>query len=306
MDRSKEYGNILITGGAGFIGSHVCDLMIKNGYSVIIVDNLSSGDNSNINCEAKFYNMSVNSPELETVFQENKIDAVFHFAAQASVGFSTKYPLQDAQSNIIGSVNLLELCRKYEVKKIIAISTAAVYGIPQYLPVDEKHPVSCLSFYGLSKFTMENYIKLFGEFFGIDYIILRFANIYGERQSAQGEAGVITIFADKISKNEEVIIHGDGKQTRDFVHVSDAARACLKCIENHNIKNEIINISTNKAISINQLFEIIAQKHNYNKPPKYTEERIGDIKHSILDNKKCIEMLGFTPEVTIENGLKDL
>lgn len=297
----KEAKNILITGGAGFIGSHVADTFINEGYNVFVVDNLSSGCNGNLNKSAKFFNCDINSSNLEEIFKENMIDYVFHFAAQASVSFSTKFPLKDAQENILGSLNLLSLCKKYGVKKILAASTAAVYGIPEYLPVDEQHKTTCLSCYGISKLTMEKYIEIFG----VDYVIFRFANVYGARQSAHGEAGVVAIFADKMKNNEEIVIHGDGEQTRDFVYVEDIAKICLKTIQS-NLKNEIINISTSKAISINRLFEIMAQKYNYKKNPLHTQERIGDIKHSILDNSKCKKLIGIIPETPVETGLAKL
>lgn len=293
--------NVLITGGAGFIGSHVSDLLIEKGYNVFVVDNLSSGFNYNINKHVKFYNLDINSEKLENVFQENKIDYVFHFAAQASVSFSTKNPTEDAVENILGSINVLKFSKKHGVKKFIAASTAAVYGVPEYLPVDEAHNTSCLSFYGLSKITMERYIELFG----IDYVILRLANVYGPRQSSHGEAGVVAIFADKMKNNDAITVHGDGEQTRDFVHVSDVAKTCVYTIQSE-IKNEIINVSTNSSTSINKLFEIMSSKYNYNKKPEYGEERLGDIKHSVLDNKKCNTILGFVPQTPIESGLKDL
>lgn len=293
--------NILITGGAGFIGSHAADLLIEKGYNVFVVDNLSSGCGCNLNKDAKFYNMDINSPRLEDVFKENKIDYVFHFAAQASVGFSTKNPTEDAVENILGSINILKFSKNYGVKKFIAASTAAVYGFPEYLPVDEKHSTKCLSFYGLSKLTMEKYIELFG----VDYIIFRLANVYGPRQSALGEAGVVAIFSDKMKSNKEVEIHGDGEQTRDFVYVSDVAQACIHAIQSE-IKNEIINISTNKATSINKLFKLMGSKYNYNKKPNYGEERLGDIKHSVLNNEKCKKLFKFVPGICIEEGLKDL
>lgn len=297
----KDRVNVLITGGAGFIGSHLCDLLIENNYNVIVVDNLSTGFKENLNTKAKFYNLDINSPELENIFKENTIDFVFHFAAQANVSFSTKFPTVDATENILGSINILNLCKKYGIKKFIPASTAAVYGVPKALPVDEEHDTTCLSFYGISKLTMEKYTELFG----VDYIIFRFANVYGPRQSAHGEAGVVAIFADKMKNNESIIIYGDGEQTRDFVFVADIANACLKAIES-DVKNEIINVSTNKAISINRLFEIMSYNYNYQKQSQHGEERFGDIKHSILDNKKCTKLLNFTPQTSIEDGLKTL
>lgn len=299
--RGNNGKNVLITGGAGFIGSHVGDLLVKNGYNIFVVDNLSSGCGHNINKMAKFYNMDINSPDLENVFKENKIDYVFHFAAQASVSFSTKDPTKDASENILGSINVLKYSKKYGIKKFIVSSTAAVYGVPEYLPVDEKHAVTCLSFYGLSKVTMEKYVELFG----INYIIFRFANVYGPRQSAYGEAGVVAIFADKMKNGETITVDGDGEQTRDFVYVSDIANTCLEAIESE-VKNEIINVSTNKAISINKLFKLMAQKFNYKKQPIHSQDRFGDIKHSILDNKKCAKLFGSAPQTPIEDGLETL
>lgn len=297
----EDNKNILITGGAGFIGSHVGDLLIYKGYNVFVIDNLSSGSDYNINKKAKFYNLDINSAELENVFKENKIDYVFHFAAQASVSFSTKNPTEDATENILGSINVLKFAKKYGVKKFIVSSTAAVYGVPEYLPVDEIHKTTCLSFYGLSKLTMEKYVELFG----IDYIIFRFSNVYGPRQSAHGEAGVVAIFADKMKSNEDITIDGDGEQTRDFVYVADIANACLNAIQ-RDIKNEIINVSTNTAISINKLFKLMAEKFGYKKTPIHAQERFGDIKHSILDNKKCAELLDNTPQTSIAEGLMQL
>jgi len=297
----EDCKNVLITGGAGFIGSHVGDLLVEKGYNVIVADNLSSGFEHNLNKKIKFYNLDINSLALEKVFIENKPDYVFHFAAQPCVSFSTLNPKEDAIENILGSINVLNFSKKYGVKKFITASTAAVYGIPKHLPVDENHDTTCLSFYGISKLTMEKYIELFG----IDYIIFRFANVYGSRQSAHGEAGVVAIFADKMKNNQDIVIHGDGEQTRDFVHVSDIARVCLGAIEK-DVKNETINVSTNTAISINKLFEIMGSKYNYKKHPMYDEERLGDIKHSVLDNRKCIKLFVFTPKTSIEKGLANL
>lgn len=290
--------NVLITGGAGFIGSHLGDLLVKEGYKVFVIDNLSSGKMENVDKSIKTYIMDINSLDIEKVFIDNKIDYVFHLAAQPSVSFATKNPTEDATENILGSINLLKLAKQYGVRKFITASTAAVYGVPEYLPVDEKHSTKCLSFYGISKLTMEKYIELFG----IDYVIFRFANVYGPRQSSHGEAGVVAIFSDKMKNNEDIVIHGDGEQTRDFVYVSDIAQACLIAITS-DVKSEIINVSTNSAISVNKLFEIMADKIGYKKSPEHVEERIGDIKHSVLDNEKGSNILGFKPAITIEQGL---
>lgn len=292
---------ILVTGGAGFIGSHVTDSLVENGYEVIVADNLSSGNIKNLNPKANFYNIDLKNPnEIEIIFLDNNIEYVCHLAAQVSVSFSMKNVLNDAEQNIINSINLFNLCKKHSTKKIIAVSTAAVYGFPQYLPVDEKHQVDLLSFYGLSKYTMENYIKLFG----INYIILRFANVYGPRQDANGEAGVVSIFVDRILDTKPIEIHGDGEQTRDFVYVKDAANAVVLAIKSE-VNNEIINISSNTSISVNELFNRIKNNTNSQIDPSYIDQRPGDIKDSVLNNAKAKQLLIWNNNISIEEGLCD-
>ena len=279
---------ILITGGAGFIGSHIVDELINNSYNVIVADNLSTGRMENINNSAIFYNIDIkDKTRLETLFINNKIKYIIHLAAQASVGYSMKYPICDANENIISSLNLIELAKKYNIKKLIVSSTAAVYGEPQYLPIDENHNANPSSYYGLSKLTMEKYIELSN----IDYIIFRFSNVYGPRQIPEGEAGVVSIFMNYFINNNEINIFGDGNQTRDFIYVKDIAKILFLCIKNDNITKEIINISSNVSISINELYEKL--KHITKKDLKvnYLEERRGDIKHSLLNNSKLLNYI---------------
>lgn len=279
---------ILVTGGAGFIGSHIVDELINNSYNVIVADNLSTGRMENINNSAIFYNIDIkDKTRLETLFINNKIKYIIHLAAQASVGYSMKYPICDANENIISSLNLIELARKYNIKKLIVSSTAAVYGEPQYLPIDENHNANPSSYYGLSKLTMEKYIELSN----IDYIIFRFSNVYGPRQIPEGEAGVVSIFMNYFINNNEINIFGDGNQTRDFIYVKDIAKILFLCIKNDNITKEIINISSNVSISINELYEKL--KHITKKDLKvnYLEERRGDIKHSLLNNSKLLNYI---------------
>lgn len=279
---------ILVTGGAGFIGSHIVDELINNSYNVIVADNLSTGRMENINNSAIFYNIDIkDKTRLETLFINNKIKYIIHLAAQASVGYSMKYPICDANENIISSLNLIELAKKYNIKKLIVSSTAAVYGEPQYLPIDENHNANPSSYYGLSKLTMEKYIKLSN----INYIIFRFSNVYGPRQIPEGEAGVVSIFMDYFINNNEINIFGDGNQTRDFIYVKDIAKILFLCIKNDNITKEIINISSNVSISINELYEKL--KHITKKDLKvnYLEERRGDIKHSLLNNSKLLNYI---------------
>lgn len=273
--------NILITGGLGFIGSHVVDCFIENGHNVWVVDNGSSLNSGYRNNKAIYIKEDIRSDKLEGIFQNTHFDFCIHLAAQASVTSSVKDPINDASINILGSINIINLCKKYNCTKIIVASSAAVYGNPKYLPVDEEHPTEILSPYGLSKLTMEKYIQLSG----VPYIICRFSNVYGERQNAFGEAGVVSIFSDAMLNGKDVFIDGNGEQSRDFIYVKDVANILYEICSSE-IKNETFNISTNTSCTINELFKIMSKIYVYNKEPTYRAPRIGDIKESILDNKK--------------------
>ena len=292
---------ILITGGAGFIGSHIADILIQNNYKVIIADNLSTGKKDNINNKAIFYNIDIkNYNDLENIFNNNKIEYIIHLAAQVSVPNSIRNPINDANENIIATLNIIELSKKYNIKKIIASSSAAVYGIPKKLPIDELHTTIPISYYGLSKLTMEKYLILSN----LNYIICRFSNVYGPRQTPHGEAGVLSIFMDNAINNKDLNIFGDGKQTRDFIYVEDIAKIFLFFIEK-NISNEILNISTNNSININELANTIISISKSNIKINYLEKRDGDIDDSILDNKKLLNLININ-FTTIDEGLKKL
>ncbi|WP_157147175.1 NAD-dependent epimerase/dehydratase family protein [Brachyspira pilosicoli] len=292
---------ILITGGAGFIGSHIADILIQNNYKVIIADNLSTGKKDNINNKAIFYNIDIkNYNDLENIFNNNKIEYIIHLAAQVSVPNSIRNPINDANENIIATLNIIELSKKYNIKKIIASSSAAVYGIPKKLPIDELHTTIPISYYGLSKLTMEKYLILSN----LNYIICRFSNVYGPRQTPHGEAGVVSIFMDNAINNKDLNIFGDGKQTRDFIYVEDIAKIFLFFIEK-NISNEILNISTNNSININELANTIINISKSNIKINYLKKRDGDIDDSILDNKKLLNLININ-FTTIDKGLKKL
>lgn len=294
---------VLITGGAGFIGSHIVEKLLENNYNVIIIDNLSSGSIENIpNSDTlKFYQLNIEKDDLELVFQKETPDYVIHLAAQTSVNFSISHPYYDANMNVMASIKLLELCKKYNIKKFITASSAAIYGNPKYLPIDENHPTEPMSQYGLSKLTMEKYIKLSG----IPYIIFRFSNAYGPRQKSSKESGVVAIFNNAMKNNEPINIYGDGEQIRDFIYVEDIANICIKAI-NSNVENEIINFLTNKGVSLNQLFKVMKSLYNYTLNANYLPERIGDIKNSILSNDKAYNLLKFTNYTKLEKGLEIL
>lgn len=294
---------VLVTGGAGFIDSHIVEKLLENNYNVIIIDNLSSGSIENIpNSDTlKFYQLNIEKDDLELVFQKEAPDYVIHLAAQTSVNFSISHPYYDANMNVMASIKLLELCKKYNIRKFITASSAAIYGNPKYLPIDENHPTEPMSQYGLSKLTMEKYIKLSG----IPYIIFRFSNAYGPRQKSSKESGVVAIFNNAMKNNEPINIYGDGEQIRDFIYVEDIANICIKAI-NSNVENEIINFSTNKGVSLNQLFKVMKSLYNYTLNANYLPERIGDIKNSILSNDKAYNLLKFTNYTKLEKGLEIL
>lgn len=294
---------VLVTGGAGFIGSHIVDKLITKGFDVVIVDNLSSGKRENINSQATIYQIDItSSTALEEVFALEKPNYVIHHGAQIDIQKSILNPVYDANINVLGTINILEKCREHSVEKLVYASSAAVYGNPKALPVNEEHEINPLSFYGASKFTPEFYIKIFSNMYGIKYSILRYANVYGIRQDPKGEGGVVSIFIDKILKNDPPVVFGDGQQTRDFVYVSDVAEANLAALFHGD--NETFNISCNQRTSVNQLISLMNSLTGQSLSPIYKESRNGDIKHSCLDNKKAVNNLAWTPKYSLEEGLR--
>jgi UDP-glucose 4-epimerase len=293
---------VLVTGGAGFIGSNIVDGLIKKGHKVIVVDNLSTGKKENLNKNAKFHQLDIRDQELKEIFKENEITHVIHHAAQIDVQHSIKDPLFDVQNNILGTINLLEMSRECGVEKIIYASSAAVYGEPDYLPVDEEHPIKAMSPYGITKHTPEHYIKMYNELYDLKYTIFRYANAYGPRQDSKGEGGVVSIFVDKMVAEERPVIFGDGKQTRDFIHVYDIVKANLLALEND--ENILVNISTESRDSVNDLVDYLNLILPYNLKAIYEEARKGDILHSSLANEKAEELLGWTPDYDFKAGLK--
>lgn len=291
---------VLVTGGAGFIGSHTVDLLVKRGHDVFIVDNLSNGNMNNVNKKAKFFKADIKSSKLNGVFQEVIPDCVIHLAAHINLRDSLEDPFHDANENIMGSLNVLECCRHFNVKKIVYSSTAAVYGEPRYLPIDEAHLIRPSSPYGLSKSVVEDYIRLYNKLFGMDYVILRYANVYGPRQDPNGEAGVISIFIDKMLHNKKPEIFGDGMQTRDFIFVEDVAAANLASI---NGKSGIYNVSTCKETSINEILENVIKLSGF-KGRVMKKDAKKEVKKIFLKCEKITESLGWKPKTGIEEGLE--
>ncbi|MFD3157161.1 NAD-dependent epimerase/dehydratase family protein [Haloimpatiens sp. FM7330] len=295
--------NIIVTGGAGFIGSNIVDELVKMNHNVAIVDNLSTGKVENINVKAKFYKVDIrDTKKIIEIFNDFKPDVCIHHAAQIDIQTSIKNPKFDAVVNIIGTINILEACKINKVRKIIYASSASVYGNPEYLPIDEKNKTNPISYYGISKLTSEYYVKVFSKFYGIKFTILRYANVYGIRQAFKGEGGVIAIFLNKIIKKEIPVIYGDGEQTRDFIYVKDIVNANVAALTKGN--NETINISTNNKISINELVKYMRNisKRNFNYI--YKNKRDGDIMHSYIENEKAKKLLDWMPMYSIEEGLK--
>ena len=293
---------IIVTGGAGFIGSHVVDDLIDAGHSVLVIDNLSTGNSNNLNLKADFENIDITDSRISEVIKSFDPDAISHFAAQTSVSVSTNNPVLDADSNIIGSMKVFDAMNNTECRNFIYINTGgALYGDPLYLPLDEAHPIDPISPYGLSKWTAERYFLMQKK---PDQSVktLRLSNVYGPRQDAFGEAGVISIFSNKMLSGQAVTIFGDGKQTRDFVYVSDVVEAFKQAIKKD--ESFSVNISSGKAASINGLHELLSGIVGNTLPPNYENARDGDLVRSVLSNKLANEMLEWEPRVDLAEGIK--
>ncbi len=295
--------NILVTGGAGFIGSNTADAFIQEGHSVVIVDDLSTGKKENINPKAKFYHLAIQSPAVEGIFQSHKIDVINHHAAQMDVRKSVADPKFDASVNILGMLNVMELGMKYGVKKIIFASTGgAIYGEQDYFPADEQHPLRPLSPYGITKLATEKYLFYYFSVHGIQHVILRYANIYGPRQNPHGEAGVVAIFTNKMLAGEQPVINGDGKQTRDYVFVGDVVRANVLALSHD--KTDIFNIGTGIETDVNTLFHHLKKFTGSACEEKHAPAKAGEQLRSVIDHSKAKKILGWQPETSLEEGLK--
>jgi len=293
---------VLVTGGAGFIGSHVVDQLIKEKCQVFIIDNLSTGLQQNIHKEATFIQMDIRSNQLLPLFITEKFDYVIHLAAQTMVHKSLEMPDYDCDINIAGTVNILEACRKTNVKRLIFSSTAAVYGNVTSLPVLETSPTAPTSFYGLSKLTCEKYLALYHQVYGLDYVALRYANVYGERQGDGGEGGVISIFTRKIHQGTPLAIFGDGSQTRDFIYVGDIATANYQALLTMNANN-IYNVSTQTETSVTTLIEYMEKVAEKAAIKVCGPIREGDIYKSFLSNAASRQNLNWNPCMPLLDGL---
>jgi UDP-glucose 4-epimerase len=304
--------SILVTGGAGFIGSHLCDRLLAERHRVIAVDDLSTGRIANLT-EARgygkdftFYNMDIRSEGLRTLFERHRPEVVMHLAAQPNVRVSVEDPALDAQVNILGTLNVLESSSRSGVRKVVVASSGGtIYGEPRRLPVKEtaasgSHPVSP---YGISKKVAEDYLRFYQRYRGVDFTALALANVYGPRQDPLGEAGVVAIFATKMLAGETPTIFGDGNQTRDFVFVDDVLHAFALAMERGSSK--LVNVGTGLETSVNGLFRMLAQITAFHGQPLYGPQRPGELRRNSLDIETAMESLGWHPWTHLEDGLKE-
>ena len=295
--------NIVITGGAGFIGSHLLQLLQgQQGVEVVVYDNLSSGRREHVPKAIRLVEGDVRDAEgLARLFASEGFDSVVHLAAQTMVPYSLSHPEEDCQINLLGLINILECCRKYAVKHIVFSSSAAVYGDNLNIPLHEEEKPMPTSAYGITKMASEHYLRMYHDLYGLNTTVLRFANVYGERQGAGGEGGVVSIFCKLLAAGQGVTVFGNGEQTRDFVYAGDIAEALWRGsqLEGHHV----INISTQKETSVNQLLAAFKQAVGREFPVQYAPIREGDIFRSVLANGRCVELLGFCPAMNLQEGV---
>ncbi|MFZ5876754.1 MAG: NAD-dependent epimerase/dehydratase family protein [Nitrospirota bacterium] len=294
---------ILVTGGAGFIGSHLVDRLIEEGHEVSIVDDLSTGKKKNLNPKAEFYKLDILSPKIERVFSKQRPEAMFHLAAQMDVRRSVKDPIFDGQVNILGTVNLLEQAVKIGTKRVIfASSGGAIYGEQERFPAAEDHPTHPVSPYGISKLAAEHYLYYYGKTYGLQWTSLRFGNVYGPRQDPFGEAGVVAIFTLKLLQNEQPVINGTGKQTRDYIAVDDVVEANMAVLNSG--VNDTFNVGTGRETSVNQLFHLLAEAVGSPTKERFGPERRGEQLRSCLDAAKLFRAAEWEPRLSLADGLK--
>ena len=295
---------VLVTGGAGFIGSHIVDAYIGAGHHVVVVDDLSTGKPENVNSQAHFVQANIQDSSVRQLIAEEKIEAINHHAAQMDVRRSVADPVFDAQVNILGFLNVLEGARQAGVKKIIfASSGGTVYGEQQEFPADESHPTQPISPYGISKLAGEHYLSFYSLEHGIPYIALRYTNVYGPRQNPHGEAGVAAIFSLRLLAGDQPVINGDGKQTRDYVFVHDVVRANIAALQTPYAGP--INIGTSIETDVNELFSHLRELSGSTATEQHGPAKPGEQRRSVLAWTRAKQILNWSPEVAIKDGLRD-
>lgn len=291
---------VVVTGGAGFIGSHVVDALIQRGYEVSVIDDLSMGSRGNLNPGADFHELDITNPDLDQLLEQIRPEVICHHAAQVSVGRSQVAPLHDLNVNVAGSLRLLDFARRSGCRFVHA-SSAAVYGEPKNVPANENEPTHPVNNYGVSKLAFEHYLAAYAATYGIRYVVFRYANVYGPRQNASGEAGVVAVFCEAAARGAPVVIDGDGGQTRDFVFVQDVAEANAIAVASH--ATGIFNISTGIETDVNRLFETIARAFGKAVASTRGPVRPGDIRRSVLDPGRAVHGLGWRAKVDLETGI---
>ena len=294
---------ILVTGGAGFIGSHIVDAFVDAGHEVVVVDDLSTGFEEQLSPRARFYRVDIRETGLAAVFERESPEVVCHQAARANVRESMIEPELYADVNILGSLNLLQCCRQFSVRKVIYASTGgAVYGEPREVPVREDHPINPLDPYGTSKHTVEHYLYLYRVHYGIQYTALRYPNVYGPRQNPFGEAGVVAIFANQMLRGQQPLINGTGEQERDFVFAADVVKANLLALTRGD--GEIVNIGSGVGTSVNQIFDFLAQECGYAHPAQHGPAKPGEVSRIFLNPTRAWETLGWKSTISVAEGLR--
>lgn len=304
QESGRSHLKVLVTGGAGFIGSHLCDALIARGDRVIVVDNLSTGKRANLNPKASFHEVDIrDAAALEKVFEAERPDRVSHHAAQTDVRRSMAEPGYDAQVNVVGSVNVFHLCSKLGVKKVLFASSSAAYPEPEYVPVREDHPIHPLSAYGLTKYIGEHYLRFYREVYRLPFTAFRYGNVYGPRQDPQGEAGVVAIFCSRMLAGAPCTLFGDGKKTRDYVYVDDVVAANLLALDGAG-DGEVLNIGWGREITDFEVFDAVRKALGKQADPTYAPKRPGELDRIALDSSKAAKALGWAPRVPFDEGIR--
>jgi UDP-glucose 4-epimerase len=294
----------LVTGGAGFIGSHMVDRLLELEYKVVVMDNLSTGKIKNLDSAAVFHHTDITQPAMAEIIQREQPDLVFHMAAQTSVTESTKDPIGDANANVLGTLRLLEACRRAGVDKIIYSCTGgALYGDPETIPCMDDAPLVPISPYGMSKWVAEQYLDFYHRLYRLNFTSLRYGNVFGPRQDPHGEAGVVAIFSRAMLEGTQPQIYGDGAQERDFISVADVVEANLAAIERGDGKH--MNIATGEATSVNRIFGLLQGITGYKWDPVHAPQRAGEVYRISLDWSRASQELGWSPKVSLEEGLQN-
>ena len=296
---------IAVTGGAGFIGSHLVDYLIEQGHEVTIIDDLTIGSKKNVNKKSYFQKVSIQSPGIRKIFEKKKYQYIFHLAAQKSVIQSLTDPINDAEQNILGSLNILETIRELQPScHMIFFSTGgAIYGDTKIMPTREKHPAQPSSPYGIAKHAVEQYLDFYKKIHGISSTVLRCANVYGPRQDPKGEAGVVAIFMNMIHKGKTPRVNGNGRQTRDFIYVKDVVRACARTLQKKT--QATLNLGTGTETSVKNLLREIKKISGFRGKLQYGPTIRGEQQRSCLDNRLAKKLLGWKPRYTLEQGLRE-